>query len=109
MPQQAEAASTSQVHFVDVETPLRSPGAQSPKGDPGGFCTMSVLTREAIWQAMKEPNDPLVVTPLLEEAQVADASIDVRLGHEFIVLRQARMHHVDPTEGPDDWRTMLYR
>jgi len=69
---------------------------------------MSVLTGEAIWKQMGRPDDPLVVTPLLEASQVGDASIDVRLGHEFIVLRQARMHHVDPTE-PNDWKTVLHR
>jgi dCTP deaminase len=69
---------------------------------------MSVLTQDEIWKEMKKPHDPLVVTPLLEKSQVGDASIDVRLGHEFIVLRQARVHHVDPTER-DDWKTMLHR
>jgi dCTP deaminase len=69
---------------------------------------MSVLTRDAIWEEMKKPQDPLVVTPLLEKSQIGDASIDVRLGHEFIVLRRSSVPHVDPTQS-DRWTTALYR
>lgn len=58
---------------------------------------MSVLARKQILDRMSESADPLIVTPLLEERQIGDASVDVRLGHEFIVLRKASVSHIDPT------------
>lgn len=69
---------------------------------------MSVLAKDSILTAMRAPDDPLVVTPLLEQAQIGDASIDVRLGHEFIVLRRSSVPHIDPTRR-DGWQTALYR
>ena len=69
---------------------------------------MSVLTKEVIWKEMKRSEDPLVVTPLLERSQIGDASIDVRLGHEFLMLRRSSVHHLDPTL-KQGWETALYR
>ena len=58
---------------------------------------MSILGGDEIWSEMKRP-DPLVITPLLDKKQVGDSSVDVRLGHEFIVLRRPSVSHIDPTE-----------
>jgi dCTP deaminase len=69
---------------------------------------MAVLSKRSIWDEMKKSGDPLVVTPLLQSSQIGDASIDVRLGHEFIVLRRASVHHIDPTDA-ENWETTLYR
>ena len=50
---------------------------------------MSVLGRDAIHDLLA--NRTLVVTPLLQPDQIQDASIDVRLGNEFIVIRKTRI------------------
>ena len=58
---------------------------------------MSILSGKAIWAEMKE-REGLIITPLLDKAQVGDSSVDVRLGHEFIVLRRPSVSHIDPTD-----------
>ncbi len=69
---------------------------------------MSVLTDSAIWNEMTKPKDPLVITPLFDNEQVGASSVDVRLGHEFIILRRAAVAHVDPTE-KEDLREQIQR
>jgi len=59
---------------------------------------MTVLTRNAIRKEMANSEDPLVITPVLDREQVGASSVDVRLGHQFIVLRRAAVTHVDPTD-----------
>jgi dCTP deaminase len=59
---------------------------------------MSVLTNAAIWDQIKKPADPLVITPLLEKEQIGASSVDVRIGHQFIVLQRPAVTHVDPTQ-----------
>lgn len=58
---------------------------------------MSVLSREAILRSMRE-KDPLVVTPILEESQIGDASVDARLGHEFLIFRRSSIQNLDSTQ-----------
>lgn len=58
-----------------------------------------MLTQKAIWEQITKIDDPLVITPLLDHSQVGDCSVDVRLGHQFIILRKAAVTHVDPTDG----------
>jgi dCTP deaminase len=41
-------------------------------------------------------HERLVVTPLLEASQIGEASIDLRLGTEFLILRRTRYAGVDP-------------
>ncbi len=55
--------------------------------------------------------EPLIITPLLEKSQVGDCSVDVRLGHEFIVLRRPSVPHIDPTHASreSDWRANIYK
>ena len=57
---------------------------------------------------MRRGDQPLLIVPLLEENQIGAASVDVRLGHEFIVLHRSSVHHVDPTK-PDEWPRILNR
>jgi dCTP deaminase len=38
---------------------------------------------------------------LLDAKQVGASSVDVRLGHQFIVLRRAAVTHVDATDARD--------
>ena len=59
---------------------------------------------------MAEKEDPLVITQLLEKKQIGAASVDVRLGHEFIILRRSSIPSIDPTMGSDaKWDALLHR
>ena len=57
---------------------------------------MSVLSQQELWKRIDGTDDPLVLTPLLDSNQVGAASVDVRLGHQFIVLQRSEVPHVDP-------------
>lgn len=62
---------------------------------------MSVLGKHEIEEALDRSldHDPLIITPLLNrDQQVGAASIDLRLGHEFIVLRRSSVEGIDPTK-----------
>lgn len=59
---------------------------------------MTIQSTTDLWYRLLDEEDPLVVTPLLDEAQVGAASVDVRLGHQFITLKRASVTHIDPTE-----------
>lgn len=56
---------------------------------------MSVLSNNELWRRIESPVDPLVLTPLLDPAQVGASSIDVRIGHQFIVLQRSEVPHMD--------------
>jgi dCTP deaminase len=60
---------------------------------------MSALSGEAIRTAMRYPDLDwrLVITPLLErEAQIQDASVDMRLGTDFLVPTRSNVSLLDP-------------
>lgn len=58
---------------------------------------MSLLGTDALKAAMKRDLPTrLVVTPLLDEKQIGTASIDLRLGTEFLLLRRTRGPGLDP-------------
>jgi dCTP deaminase len=62
---------------------------------------VSILTHDAICREMNSadhPDDPLVITPLLDPKQIGQSSVDVRLGHQFIVLQRAAVTHIDATQ-----------
>jgi dCTP deaminase len=44
----------------------------------------------------------IVVTPLLSSTQIQPASIDVRLGTEFLVINVGKITHLDPLKNPED-------
>jgi dCTP deaminase len=69
---------------------------------------MSVLTAKTIRAAMANTADPLVVMPLLDSTQIGESSVDLRLGHEFIVLRRSFLPNLNPAQ-IRDWRTDLFR
>ena len=69
---------------------------------------MTVLSRPAIWNRIHQSDDPLVLSPLLDPQQVGAASIDVRIGHQFIILQRSVVPHIDPSE-PLTLRESLYR
>jgi dCTP deaminase len=62
-----------------------------------------LLQREALREAVKAStprHSRLIVTPLLDPKQIGPASIDLRLGSDFFVLRRAQGPGLDP--GTDD-------
>ena len=54
---------------------------------------MTVLAKSELEDLLKKKD--IVVTPLLNQRQVQDSSIDVRLGNEFIVIRKTRLSSLD--------------
>lgn len=57
---------------------------------------MTVLAQYELRELLERRNDPLVITPLLNpKDQIGDASIDVRLGSEFIVIKKRALRSLD--------------
>ncbi|MEO0049617.1 MAG: dCTP deaminase [candidate division WOR-3 bacterium] len=54
------------------------------------------LTSEGIKSALESGR--LVITPLLEESQIGQASIDLRLGSEILVMKQTQKAFINPVE-----------
>lgn len=59
---------------------------------------MSVLSKKPLWERIHRLEDPLAISPMLDPSQVQAASIDVRIGHQFIVLQRAAVSHIDPSQ-----------
>ena len=61
---------------------------------------MTTLSKPDIVKRIKterRPSKVLVITPLLDpKSQIGDSSVDVRLGTEFIVLKQTNLATIDP-------------
>jgi|SRR5215217_8009631 len=56
-----------------------------------------LLKHEDLKGAMQRPiEERLVVTPMLDQAQIGEASIDLRLGTEFLILRRTLEAGLDP-------------
>lgn len=60
---------------------------------------MGQLSRKEIEAALSSPSweDKLVITPLLSNEQLGASSVDLRLGHQFIVTKRANTAHVGAT------------
>lgn len=60
---------------------------------------MSVLGRERIINLLRSESyeDRLIITPLFSDNQVGEASIDIRLGSNFIITRKGNLPYVDPS------------
>ena len=71
---------------------------------------MSVLGRDAIKSLMAEEKieDRLIITPLLEDTQISQSSVDIRLGHNFIVTKKGAVPSIDPTlhSNPAEYQAM---
>jgi dCTP deaminase len=66
------------------------------------------ISKAALQQKIDDRSLPLL-TPLLDGDQVGDGSVDVRLGHQFIVFNKATgFKAIDPSEG-EDLRRQLRR
>lgn len=65
---------------------------------------MSVLGRKRILKALaeKNPEERLFVSPILDKRQVGDASIDVRLGYDFVTVKRGNLGTLDPARRLDD-------
>jgi deoxycytidine triphosphate deaminase len=61
---------------------------------------LSTLTAEGIRKRIREPDEhgQLVITPLLDSKQIDDASVDLRLGFEFIVFNLPSIESIDPSQ-----------
>lgn len=69
---------------------------------------MAVFSQTELWNRLLQANDPLVVSPLIDMHQVGAASIDVRIGHQFIILQRSVVPHIDPSR-PETLRKSLFR
>lgn len=60
----------------------------------------AVLTREALKRRLhgKDGKADLVVTPILDDKQIGDGSIDVSLGTQFITNLRPNVGQIDPKE-----------
>lgn len=57
---------------------------------------MTLLTGNALREYMRKPlEERLVVTPLLSDSQIGEASVDVRLGSEFVLIRKQTLGTLD--------------
>lgn len=58
-----------------------------------------VIGEETLYKRMKDPlENRLIVTPLLSAEQVRGASVDVRLGTDFILMKRSARGPIDPME-----------
>lgn len=59
---------------------------------------MSVLGKNALIELMSKENanERLFITPLLEDSQITESTIDIRLGNDFIVTKRGALASVDP-------------
>ncbi|MCK5565789.1 MAG: dCTP deaminase [Planctomycetes bacterium] len=61
---------------------------------------MSILTRNVIWQELKK--NRLVITPLVNgKDEIGSSSVDLHLGHEFIIFKRAKVTSVDVMNSTD--------
>ena len=64
--------------------------------DSGG-----ILGKKSIIKRLKsEDEDKIVITPILSSKQIQPASIDLRLGPDFMVLKIGKMTHLEPLKKP---------
>lgn len=61
---------------------------------------MSVLGKDEIKKLLQaeQLDQRLVITPMLNESQIGPASIDIRLGYDFITTRRGNLAYIDAAE-----------
>jgi dCTP deaminase len=57
---------------------------------------MSTVSKKGFEKYFKRVSDPLIVTPILSPRQIGEASLDVRLGNQFIVFRTYKFGIFEP-------------
>ena len=63
---------------------------------------MSTLSKKSLNLCFKRKQDPLIITPILSERQIGEASLDVRLGNQFIVFRTHRFGIFEAVSKPEE-------
>lgn len=61
-----------------------------------GLKTNGTLTKEELKKLIKKKE--LTIVPLLEDNQIGEVSIDLRIGTDFLALHQGREAYIDTTE-----------
>lgn len=64
---------------------------------------MTILSQDELRNQLfeSEPTKRLVITPILDPKQIGDASVDVRLGTEFIIIQHTNLPYIDPTQSQE--------
>ena len=57
----------------------------------------AILTRRVLKERLARGDD-LIVTPILDEGQIGDGSIDISLGTQFITSSRPQIERIDPAE-----------
>ncbi|MES9924485.1 MAG: dCTP deaminase [Candidatus Thiodiazotropha endolucinida] len=72
---------------------------------------MAVLGHDQITIALKEEDSSqrLFITPLLDHTQIGDASVDVRLGNDFLATKRGNIGVLDPNNREDSPNRFRYR
>jgi dCTP deaminase len=65
---------------------------------------VSVLGKASLLAALKErnPSKRLYVSPILSSDQIGEASIDIRLGSEFVTIKRGNLGTIDPSNKDAD-------
>ena len=64
---------------------------------------MSLLGRENIINRLtREDKKKIFINPILSSSQIQPASVDLRLGAEFLIIKTGKITHLDPLRNPDD-------
>lgn len=104
----AESPSETRKNFANLNVGLRT--RIKPPTQTG---IRGVASRREIIESMtdRDVSDMLVITPVLDADQIGGASVDVRLGNGFIVIRQARALSMEVTPsriiGPGDYEEKI--
>lgn len=70
---------------------------------------MAVLGHDRLWKLLthEDLEQRLIVTPLMTKSQVGPASLDIRLGNDFIITRRGNLACIDPAK--NDLRSHRYQ
>lgn len=63
-----------------------------------------ILTEEAIWERLRHSDAErrVFVVPMMSKKQVDKASVDLRLGSDFVISRRTKFEVLDPLQGDID-------
>lgn len=57
----------------------------------------------------KEKSKKIIVSPILSSSQIQPASLDVRLGSDFLIIKTGKITHLDPLRLPENVRFEVER
>ena len=71
----------------------------------------SLLGRNEIIDRLVEPDitKKILITPILSSSQIQPASMDVRLGPDFLIIKIGKITHLDPLKDPDSGKFEVER